>query len=141
MAQLSPYLHLDGTTREALAFYQSVLGGEVQVTTVGEMPGAAEMELPGGGRPAPDKVMHGTLTTGDWVLMASDMMDPSTFTKGDTYSVCLTCGSKAEIETLSETLAAGGNVFMPLEQMPFGWFTSFTDKCGVDWLLQFGSTQ
>ncbi len=142
MAKLSPYLHLDGTTREALDFYKEVLGGKVEVMTVGEMPGASEMEMPGGApAPAPDKVMHATLTKGDWVLMASDMMDPSSFTKGDTYSVCLVCDSKAEIEQLSEKLSAGGTVFMPLEQMPFGWFTSFTDKFGVDWMLQYESNQ
>jgi len=30
---------------------------------------------------------------------------------------------------------------MPLEQMPFGWFTSFTDKFGVDWMLQYEGNQ
>ena len=140
MSKLSPYLHLDGTTREALEFYREVLGGEVQVMTVGEMPGAAEMEMPGGGKAAPDKVMHATLTTGDWVLMASDMMDPSTFTKGDTYSVSLVCESKAEIEKLFGKLSAGGSVFQPLDQMSFGWFAAFTDKFGVDWMLQYDGT-
>src|SRR5688572_27520088 len=109
MSKLSPYLHLDGTTREALEFYREVLGGEVQVMTVGEMPGTADMEMPGGGKAAADKVMHATLTRGDWVLMASDMMDPTSFTKGDTFSLCLVCENKAEIEKVFEKLSTGGS--------------------------------
>lgn len=139
MSKLSPYLHLDGTTREAMAFYKEVLGGEVQVMTVGEMPGAAEMDVPGssGVKADPNKVMHATLTKGDWVLMAADMMDPSSFTKGDNVSLTLVCESKAEIEEVFKKLSAGGDVFQPLSQMPFGWFASFTDKFGVDWMLQY----
>jgi uncharacterized glyoxalase superfamily protein PhnB len=25
---------------------------------------------------------------------------------------------------------------MPLDQTPFGWFGTFTDQFGVDWMLQ-----
>ena len=135
MSSLRPFLHFDGTTRQALEFYRGVLGGELQVQTVGEAPWAGEMpEMPGA---TPDKVMHATLTKGDWVIMAADMMDPSTFTKGDTVSLCLVCESKQEIEDLFERLSAGGEVFMALERAPFGWFAMFTDKFGTEWMLQF----
>ena len=30
---LNPYLNFPGTTREAMTFYQSVLGGELQIST------------------------------------------------------------------------------------------------------------
>jgi uncharacterized glyoxalase superfamily protein PhnB len=43
MTQLSPYLHFDGTCREAMTFYQSVFGGELRLMTVGESPLAARM--------------------------------------------------------------------------------------------------
>ena len=143
MTKLSPHLHLDGTTREALEFYRGILGGEVQIVTVGEMPGAAEMEIPGSPsvKADPNKVMHATLTTGNWVLMAADMMDPSSFSKGDNVSLALVCESKKEIETIFEKLSAGGSVFMPLSQMPFGWFAAFTDKSGVDWMVQYGGNE
>ena len=70
--------------------------------------------------------MHSTLTKGDWVVMAADMMDPTTFKHGDTVSLCLVCDSKQEIEDLYAKLPAGGEVFMALDKAPFGWFAMFT---------------
>ncbi len=135
MPSLRPYLHFDGTTRQAMEFYRGVLGGELQFNTVGETPWAAEMpQMPGA---TPDKIMHSALTTGDWVIMAADMMDPSTFTKGDTVSLCLVCESQQEIEDLYRQLSEGGEVFMALEKAPFGWNAMYTDKFGTEWRLQF----
>lgn len=134
MSSLRPYLHFDGTTRKAMEFYRDVLGGELEILTVGETPWASEMpQMPGA---TPDKVMHSTLTRGDWVIMAADMMDPGSFRQGDTVSLCLVCDSKKEIEDLYKKLSEGGEVFMPLDKAPFGWFAQFTDRFGVDWMLQ-----
>jgi len=135
MSKLIPYLHFDGTTRKAMEFYKDVLGGELEIQTVGETPWASEMpQMPGA---TPDKVMHARLKKGDWVIMAADMMDPSTFQKGDTVSLCLACDSKQEIEDLYKKLSEGGDVFMALDKAPFGWYAMFTDKLGTDWMLQF----
>jgi PhnB protein len=134
MPRLNPYLHFDGTTRKAMEFYRDVLGGELAVQTVGETPWAGDMpQMPGA---TPDKVMHASLTKGDWVIMAADMMDPSSFTKGDTVSLCLVCDSKQEIEDLFKRLSAGGDVFMALDKTPFGWYAMFTDQFGTEWMLQ-----
>src|SRR5918911_1877067 len=120
MAKLIPYLHFDGTTRQAMEFYRDVLGGELQVQTVGETPWASDMPaMPGA---TPDKVMHASLTKGDLVIMAADMMDPSTFKQGDTVSLCLGCDTKQEIEDLYKKLSAGGDIFMALDKAPFGWY-------------------
>ena len=138
MAKLLPYLHLDGTAREAMEFYKGVIGGDLEIQTVGETPWATEGEgaqMPG---MTPDKVMHARLTKGEVEIMAADMMDPSSFVKGDTVSLCLVCESKAEIEEFFRKLSAGGDVFMPLGEAPFGWYAQFTDKYGIDWMLQFG---
>ncbi len=134
MSSLRPYLHFDGTTRKAMEFYQEVLGGELELQTVGETPWAGDMpQMPGA---TPDKIMHSTLTTGDWVIMAADMMDPSSFSKGDTVSLCLVCESRQEIEELYTKLSEGGEVFMALDKTPFGWYAMVTDKFGVEWMLQ-----
>ena len=138
MAKLRPYLHFDGTTTEAMNFYKECLGGEVEFMTLGESPMADQVpdNMP---TATPDKIMHSTLKTGNWTLMASDMMDPTSFTKGDTVSVCLVCESKEEIEDIYQKLSEGGDIFMKLEQQPFGWFAMFTDKFGTEWMLQFDS--
>lgn len=135
MAKLNPYLHLDGTCREAMSFYKEILGGEIEFKTVGEsgMMDQWPSDMP---KPDPNKIMHSTLTKGDWVLMASDMMDPSSFTKGDNVSLCLVCRDKEEIEDLYRKLSVGADIFMELSEQPFGWFAMLTDKYGVDWMLQ-----
>ncbi|KKQ66981.1 MAG: hypothetical protein US86_C0002G0098 [Candidatus Daviesbacteria bacterium GW2011_GWA2_38_24] len=134
MAQLRPYLHFDGTAREAMNFYKEILGGELELQTVGETPWASEM--PNIDKIPKERIMHSTLTKDGWVLMASDMMMPESFTKGDTVSICLVCESKEEIEDLYNKLSAGGDVFMKLEETPFGTFAMVTDKFGTEWMLQ-----
>ncbi len=134
MVSLRPYLHFDGTTRQAMEFYKEVLGGELEIQTVGETPWASSMpEMPGASK---DKVMHAALTKGDLIIMAADMMDPSSFKKGDNVSLCLVCETKNEIESIYKKLSAGGEVFMALNKAPFGWYAQFTDKFGTEWMLQ-----
>ena len=41
-ATLNPYLTFPGTAREAMTFYQSVLGGELTISTFGEYGGDGE---------------------------------------------------------------------------------------------------
>ena len=59
--QLNPYLNFPGNTREAMEFYQKVLGGKLDVQTFGEAPG---MEVPPGYE---DKVIHAMLDAGVYV--------------------------------------------------------------------------
>ncbi len=136
MAQLNPYLHFDGTCKDAMEFYKDVLGGELEFITVGQS-GMAEQAPPDMPKMDPDKIMHSTLKQGHWTIMASDMWDPSSFTKGDNVDLCLVCDSKEEIEELNQKLSTGGKVFMELAEQPFGWFAQFTDKFGTEWMLQF----
>ena len=137
MAKLNPYLHFDGTCREAMEFYKEVLGGELEISTVAES-GMADKMPPDMPKVDPNKIMHSALKTDTWTLMASDMMDPSSFKIGDNVDLCLACESKEEIETLYEKLSEGGKIFMKLEEQFFGWFAQFTDKFGTEWMLQFG---
>ena len=120
-----------------MEFYKDCLGGELELQTVGETQWAKEMPAMPGAKP--DNIMHSTLKKGNWVLMASDMMDPSSFKQGDTVSLCLVCESKEEIETLYKKLSKGGEIFMELSEQPFGTFAMFTDKFGAEWMLQFDS--
>src|SRR4051812_13203171 len=64
--RLNPYLNFATTTRQAMEFYQSVLGGELRISTFGEYGGAPEgLE--------DDHVMHAQLESPSGLtLMASD---------------------------------------------------------------------
>ena len=65
---LSPYLHFRGEARDAMTFYESVLGGKLEVMTFADMGGM------GVGDDEIDLVMHSALTVSESVLlMAADV--------------------------------------------------------------------
>ena len=132
MATLNPYLNFpDGKAREAMEHYQSVLGGELNVMTFGDM---------GGEGPTATQVMHGQLETpSGFTLMGADAppeMVQVTF--GDNVSVSVS-GPPADAEQLRgwfAALAEGGEVRQPLEAAPWGdEFGMFVDRYGISWLF------
>ena len=64
-SRLNPYLNFNGNARQALEFYTSVFGGNLNLSTFAEF-GMAEA-------PVADKIMHGQLETdAGYTLMAAD---------------------------------------------------------------------
>jgi PhnB protein len=128
-ARLNPYLHFSGTAREAMEFYRSVLGGELDVMTFGDAGG-------GGDEYPDDGVMHAFLRTADGLeLMASDGHDPDA-TGPDRVSLSLSGDDAPALTRWFEALAEGGKVDVPLEQQVWGdTFGQVTDRYGVRWLV------
>ncbi|SHJ36954.1 PhnB protein [Hymenobacter daecheongensis DSM 21074] len=127
-----PYLAFDGTCREAMTFYQQCLGGELMIQPFADSPAAEGMPAE-----AQQGVLHSTLTTDSFTLMASDA-GMQKIVKGNMVSLSLDCGSPAEIQRLFAQLSAGGTVTMPLEDT--FWNATFgmcTDRFGIDWLLNY----
>jgi PhnB protein len=132
MVTLNPYLNFaDARAREAMEFYASVLGGELNVMTFGDM---------GTEGPTATQVMHGQLETpAGLTLMGADAppeMVQVTF--GDNVSVSIS-GSNDEAEQLRDWFSAlsdGGEVRQPLEAAPWGdTFGMFVDRFGISWLF------
>ena len=130
MTTLNPYIHLPGTCREAMNFYKEVLGGKLDLMTIGESPVAAQMP------DMKDGILHSVLQNEHVTIMASDMGPANV--KEQIVELCLVCSSKEEIERLYAKLSAGGKVTRALTQEFFGTFAQFTDKFGVNWMMQFG---
>ncbi len=132
-ARLNPYLHFSGTAREAMEFYRSVLGGELDVMTFGDA-GGGDDEYPD------DGVMHAFLRTADGLeLMASDGHDPDA-TGPDRVSLSLSGDDAPALTRWFEALAEGGKVDVPLEQQVWGdTFGQVTDRYGVRWLVNIGT--
>ena len=130
MALLNPYLNFRGQAREAIEFYQSVLGGEFTVSTFGDfqMPGVADDEK--------DSVMHSQLTPpSGFTLMISDVPAkmPGEISNG---TISISGNETDEIRGYFDALAAGGEVGLPLDQAPWGdYFGQVTDKFGVQWMV------
>ena len=133
MAQLNPYLNFDGNCREAMNFYKDCLGGELTLQTVGEMAAMAAQMPPH----LKDHILHAMLVSGSITLMASDL-NRSKPVEGNTFSLCVNCGSEAELNSLFAKLSAGGKVNHPVGDMPWGaLFGDLTDRYGKNWMFNF----
>ncbi|MCG8308141.1 MAG: hypothetical protein MI975_12170, partial [Cytophagales bacterium] len=80
LRSVNPYLFFSGNCKEALDFYQGILGGNLEV-----------MPFEGSPVDVPDdykqKVMHASLRIGDAVIMVSDGMPGKDVPKGHMTSL------------------------------------------------------
>jgi len=145
MARTSTYLNFVGNTEEAFAFYRSVFGTEL----IGEIHRMRDAPAAPGMPPLPeaekDLVMHIELPIlGGHVLMGTDAV-PSMGHKvifGRNVSINLEPDDRREAERLFRSLAEGGTVTMPLEDMFWGaLFGALTDKFGVQWMVNCRTTK
>jgi PhnB protein len=133
MAQINAYLNFNGDCREAMIFYKNCLGGELTIQTVEGSPIEHQCPLS-----MKHHVLHASLLKGNLVLMASDMIEPEGFIKGNTIALSLNCSSEKEIKTFFSRLASGGKVTHPLEKQFWGaTFGVLTDKYGIKWMLNY----
>jgi len=130
---VEPYLFFKGNAREAMEFYKSVFGGQLDISDadpeqMGDMPNKDWFK---------GKVMHSSLK-GPVNLMASD----STMASENTAKVELSLGGTDEkqMREIFDKLSKGGKVKMPLEKQFWGdIFGTLTDKYGVDWMMNIGT--
>ncbi|MFF1528496.1 VOC family protein [Cellulomonas sp. NPDC058312] len=130
--RLNPYLGFRDDARQAMEFYRSVFGGELTLSTFGELQASDD--------PAErDKIMHAQLETpGGLVLMAADTPNRMPYTPGDNFSVSLSGGpdSDAELRGYWAGLVEGGTVVEDLAVAPWGdAFGMVKDRFGTLWLV------
>ncbi|MGL4744333.1 MAG: VOC family protein [Dermatophilaceae bacterium] len=130
---LNPYLNFAGNAREAMEFYQQVLGGELTVSTFGEY---------GGAGPSADGVMHANLTTpSGFTLMASDVPPGQEGSHHPGTNVRLSLGG--DDESLREywaQLSDGATIETPLEKQVWGdEYGALADRFGIHWMVNIGS--
>ena len=135
--QINSYLTFNGNCREAMIFYRDCLDGELDLQTIGESLMADKLPPQ-----MKQRILHATLTKGDMVIMASDMVGEKGLIKGNSVSLILNCSSEDEIKTLYAQLSRGGEATHPLEDTFWGaLFGDLTDKFGNHWLLNFDKNQ
>ena len=131
---IDPYLFFNGRCEEAVAFYQSALGAEVEMLL--RVKDSPDPPPPGTYPPGSgDKVMHASLRINGQLVMASDgcAFGVPEF-KG--FSLSLSVGDEAEAGRAFDALAQGGTVQMPLGKTFFSpRFGMVTDRFGVQWMV------
>jgi PhnB protein len=129
-SRLNPYINFTDKTREAMQFYKSVFGGNLEMNTFKEYNASHDPS-------DDDKIMHSMLEADNGItFMAADTPSDMEFKAGTNYSMSLSGDDEAELAGYYEKLAAGGAVVMPLEQAPWGdKFGMVTDKYGIQWLV------
>lgn len=134
-SRLNPYINFDGNARQALEFYKDVFGGELNLSTFGQFPGADPAIA--------EKIMHGQLETpSGYTLMASDVPPDMEINSGNNFTVSLSGDDADELRGYWERLAEGGTVAMPLEKQMWGdEFGQCVDKFGVQWLVNISQPQ
>ena len=128
-SRLNPYIGFAGNARQAIEFYRDVFGGELNVSTYGEMGGA-----PAGHE---DKVMHAQLETpSGFTLMVSDAPPGMERSGGSDISISLSGDDADDLRGWFAKLSDGGAVTMPLEKQMWGdEFGMCTDRYGVSWMV------
>ncbi len=129
---IQPYLFFGGRCEEALEFYRTALGAEMQM-----LMRYKESPEPHSAMPScfDDKVMHTSFRVGATTLMASDgMCDGKANFEG--FSLSITVPDEAEADRVFAALADGGLVTMPLEKTFWApKFGMLQDRFGVGWMV------
>jgi PhnB protein len=130
--ELQPYLFITGgRCEEALNFYKGVLGGEIKgIMRWKDAPSDMGMPADMG-----ERVMHSTFSAPGISFMASDSQPTTTYGDG-AISLCVSAANESEAKRVFDALSKGGKVEVPLEKVFWGaWFGMFTDKYGIDWMV------
>lgn len=135
MKTVNPYLNFDGNTEEVFTFYQSIFGGELQLTRF------REMDPDMCGKDELDKVAHVALAlTDDIMLMGSDVLNSmgQQLVEGNDFYINLVPENIAECEQLFNALSDGGEPEMPLQETEWAErFGMCTDRYGTRWMINY----
>jgi PhnB protein len=134
-SQLNPYLNFNGNARQAMEFYQSVFGGNLNLNTFAEV-GANDS-------PDAERIMHGMLETdAGYTIMAADVTSDMAYQPMAGFSVSLSGDDADALRGYWEKLSASGTTTMPLQKQVWGdEFGMCVDQFGVPWMVNISQPQ
>jgi len=129
---VQPYLFFGGRCEEALEFYRTALGAEVQMLMRYKESPAEQRQMP---ECFDDKVMHATFVVGASTVMASDGMCAGK-PNFDGFSLSISVPDEAEADRVFAALAEDGLVTMRMEKTFWApKFGMLQDRFGVGWMV------
>ena len=128
---VQPYLFFNGRCEEALEFYRSAVGAEVEMLSRFKDAPDPGMAQPG----MENKVMHASFRVGETTLMASDGRCEGQ-PRFEGFSLSIIVPDEQTAESVFNALAEGGKVTMPLEKTFWApKFGMLEDRFGVGWMV------
>ena len=129
--KLNTYLHFNGNCEEALNFYVKALSAKpVMMLRYSEAPVACETA-----KELQQKIMHGRITLGDNVIMASDS-PPGRFQAPAGFSINIGVNTPEEAERLFKALSKKAEICMPMAETFWAQrFGMLKDQFGVPWMV------
>ena len=131
---LTPFLLFDGNCAEAMALYQSCLGGELTLTRLRDTPMKDAV---------PDehhnKVFYAHLQSRGIKFSATDWMHATRgWTQGNTVAIYVTSDALSDLREIFDKLSVGADrdLLDELEDMPFGTYGHLADRFGVHWFFR-----
>jgi len=133
-SKLNPYLSFRSDARDAMEFYQSVFGGELNVVTFADF---------GQGEGGADMVMHSSLVTpAGYTIFASDTPPGVDFTPGSQITVSVSGDDVDELRGYFRKLAVDGKVLMPLKVQEWGdEYGMLLDRFGIPWMVNISGAE
>ncbi len=130
---VTPYLFFGGRCEEAIAFYRTALGAEVEMLM--RFDESPEPTPPGMLQAGFEKkVMHAAIRIRGNQLMASDGCSGTS--KFDGFRLALAVPTEAEAKQSFDALADGGSVQMPLCKTFWSpCYGMVTDRFGLGWMV------
>jgi PhnB protein len=134
-SRLNPYLNFNGNARQAMQFYQSVFGGELNLSTFADF----------GAQDSPDanRIMHGQLETdAGYTIMGADVTSDMEYHSMAGCSVSLSGDDADVLRGYWDKLSASGTTTMPMQKQAWGdEFGMCVDGFGVPWLVDISQPQ
>jgi len=131
---IQPYLFFNGSCEQAVDFYRTALGAEVEMM----MRFKESPEPPPPGQLPPgfeNKIMHSSFRIGETTVMASDgcSTEKPNF---EGFSLSLSVSNEADADRVFAALSDGGKVGMPLTKTFWSpRFGMVTDRFGIGWMV------
>ena len=131
---VQPYLFFGGRCEEALEFYRTAIGAEVEmIMRFNESPEPTPPGMLAEG--FENKVMHASFRVGESTVMASDGCSPEDG-KFNGFSLSISVPGEADADRVFAALSGGGSVKMPLTKTFWSpRFGMLEDRFGIGWMV------
>lgn len=144
MSKVSTYLNFPGNTEEAFLFYKSIFKTEFinEILRFDAIPN--DPNNPPISDEVKNMILHIELPIlSGHVIMGTDAPKEMGFAlmNGNNVHINLEPDSRDEAKELFDALSMDGKIEMPIQDMFWGaYYGSFTDKYGINWMINFKTT-